>query len=120
VLLNPIGLSEDNRPSFFGIVDTWGKELQATREDVSPEAVGMLRDSMFGGDFVFSVTREFVSSCSVPLLVLPGDDAFHPTSVAQEIAELAPDATLVADWKGPAPHTLPAIRSFLRQHALVA
>lgn len=117
VLQNPIGLSADNRASFFGMVDHWGHQLQARRDDVSAESVAALRDAMFGGDFVFSVTRDFVRSCQAPLLVLPGDDAFHPEAVAREIVELAPNARLVPGWKGPAPETTPTIRDFLREHA---
>jgi hypothetical protein len=29
---------------------------------------------MFGGDFVFRVSREFVRQCKIPMLVMPGDD----------------------------------------------
>ncbi len=52
-------------------------------------------------DFVFSVTRDFVRSLDVPLLVLAGHDDFHPTATAEEIAELAPNATLVDEWATP-------------------
>ena len=71
---------------------------------------------MFGGDFVFSVDRDFVRSFPVPLLVLAGNDEFHPRPVAHEIAELAPDAELVLEWTSPAHHdeTLARIQTFLR------
>jgi pimeloyl-ACP methyl ester carboxylesterase len=116
VLQNPIGLTGTNRSDFFGMVDHWGRQLTAERGDVTPDAVGALRENMFGGDFVFSVSRDFVRSCTVPLLVLAGDDAFHPTAVAEEIVDLAPDAEMVRDWKGPAPHTLETVRRFLLDH----
>jgi hypothetical protein len=35
-----------------------------------------------GGDFVFSVGRDFVRACPIPLLVLAGNDEFHPRAVA--------------------------------------
>lgn len=116
VLQNPIGLTDANRASFFGMVDSWGEQLVSTRDDATKEAVDSLRQEMFGGDFVFSVSRDFVRSCEVPMLVLAGDDDFHPTSVAEEIVELAPDARLVTDWKGPGPDTLPTVRQFLLDH----
>jgi hypothetical protein len=73
---------------------------------------------MFGGDFVFSVDRDFVRACPVPLLVLAGNDEFHPRAVAREIAELAPDAQLVLEWTSPTHHdeTLARIGEFLRGH----
>jgi pimeloyl-ACP methyl ester carboxylesterase len=116
VLQNPIGLTDTNRSDFFGMVDHWGRQLTGERADVSAEAVEGLRGNMFGGDFVFSVSREFVRSCAAPLLVLAGDDTFHPTVVAEEIVALAPDAEMVRDWKGPAPHTLETVRRFLLDH----
>jgi pimeloyl-ACP methyl ester carboxylesterase len=118
VLQNPIGLSADNRDSFFGMFDGWAKQLQADRPDVDADALASFRQSMFGGDFVFSVDRDFVRSCPVPLLVLAGNDRFHPLAVAREIADLAPDARLVIEWAGAAHHdaTLAAVRDFLVAH----
>jgi pimeloyl-ACP methyl ester carboxylesterase len=118
VLQNPIGLSEDNRPSFLGMFDAWAADLKAARGDVDSDAVVAFRQAMFGGDFVFSVDRDFVRACPVPLLVLSGNDEFHPRAVASEIAELAPDAALVLEWTSPAHHdeTLTRIRDFLRSH----
>jgi pimeloyl-ACP methyl ester carboxylesterase len=74
---------------------------------------------MFGGEFVFSVSREFVHQCQVPLLVLSGHDHFHPPEVAQEIAELAPRAELVEQWAGEElkPATRDKIRAFLVSHS---
>jgi pimeloyl-ACP methyl ester carboxylesterase len=118
VLQNPIGLSEDNRPSFLGMFDSWAADLQGRREDIDPDALSAFRESMFSGDFVFSVDRDFVRACPIPLLVLAGNDEFHPRAVAQEIAGLAPDAELVLDWTSPTHHeeTLARIRAFLGAH----
>jgi hypothetical protein len=55
---------------------------------------------MFGGDFVFSVSREFVRECKTPLLVMPGDDRPHPTVIGEEIIELAPNVEALRQWKG--------------------
>ena len=78
VLQNPIGLSADNRKSFTAMFDSWASGIRAARPDVSAEDLESFRENMFGGEFVFSVNREFVASCPVPLLVLPGNDEFHP------------------------------------------
>lgn len=117
VLQNPIGLSEDNRPAFHAMVDDWKAELTRERADVSPQAVDELRDRMFSGEFVFAVGRDLVRSCDVPVLVLPGGDAFHPRAVAEEIASLAPRATVHDPWAGEdhKPRTREVIRAFLRE-----
>ncbi|MEM7437886.1 MAG: hypothetical protein AAF436_22250, partial [Myxococcota bacterium] len=57
---------------------------------------------MFGGDFVYNTSREFVSSLGLPLLVLMGQDLLHPPAISHEIAQLARRATLVEQWKEPA------------------
>jgi hypothetical protein len=57
---------------------------------------------MWGGDFVFCTGRDFVARCTVPCLVLPGDDKPHPTATGLELAALLPGAEMLRDWKGPA------------------
>jgi pimeloyl-ACP methyl ester carboxylesterase len=119
VLQNPIGL-QDNREVFFGMVREWAAETRAARGDISESDTAALTASMFSGDFVFSVAREFVKSCSTPMLVLPGNDNFHPTATAREIAALAPDAEcLELGWREPGQvrSTVERIRAFLKDHA---
>jgi pimeloyl-ACP methyl ester carboxylesterase len=118
VLQNPIGLSADNRNNFYGMFDSWATDLQARRPDVDANALAAFRQSMFGGDFVFSVGRDFVRACATPLLVLAGNDEFHPRAVAQEISTLAPDSELVLDWASPTHHddTVKRVSGFLRAH----
>jgi pimeloyl-ACP methyl ester carboxylesterase len=118
VLQNPIGLANGNRRVFFGMVEDWARELQANRPVDSAPLAG-IAPRMFAADFVFSVTRDFVSACTTPLLVLPGNDDFHPTATAREIADLAPAAEyLDLGWREPQslPSTVDRVRSFLRQH----
>jgi pimeloyl-ACP methyl ester carboxylesterase len=112
VLQNPIGLSTDNRAQFYGMFDQWAAALS---DRASESTWAAFREAMFGGDFVFSVSREFVRQCDVPLLVLSGHDHFHPPDVAREIAELAPRAGLVEQWAGEElkPATRDKIRAFL-------
>ncbi|HEV2369560.1 MAG TPA: alpha/beta hydrolase [Acidimicrobiales bacterium] len=120
VLQNPIGLTADNRDAFNAMFDGWAKELVESRPDVAaagPDALERFRHSLFGGDFVFSVDRDFVRRCPVPLLVLAGNDMFHPRAVAEEIAELA-GAELVLEWTSPEHHeaTRARVRDFLIAH----
>lgn len=118
ILQNPIGLSADNRADFYAMFDDWASELRRSRPEVRAEDLAALREQMFGGDFVFSVGRDFVAACEVPLLVLAGNDRFHPTAIAEEIADLAPHAELVKEWAGPERKAATAalIRQWLAAH----
>lgn len=118
VLLQPIGL-DDNRDAFLQMFDGWMEALQPERPEVQPEAWASLRNNMFGGDFVFSVTRDFVGVCHTPMLVASGNDLYHPASVSEEIVALAPDAELIGEWKtSPAREAaLQRIRDFVAEHA---
>lgn len=68
----------------------------------------------------FSVDENWVPSCPAPLLVLPGSDAFHPTSIAHRVCAEAPRAScLDIDARSPARlrATIHRVRAFLREHA---
>jgi pimeloyl-ACP methyl ester carboxylesterase len=100
VLFQTIGL-DDNRQAFFDMFDSWAEELKAQRPDVAGDAWEAFKRSMYGGDFLFNVSREFVAGCQTPLLVLRGNDLYHPESTSREIAELAPNAEFIEHWKEP-------------------
>jgi pimeloyl-ACP methyl ester carboxylesterase len=117
VLQNPIGLSNGNREAFRGMFDEWGAELQQQgHPGASEAALRSFRENMFGGEFVFTVSRDFVRGCATPLLVLAGNDNFHPTATAREIADLAPNAELLLTWATPdvVGETVQRIRAFLQ------
>jgi pimeloyl-ACP methyl ester carboxylesterase len=117
VLQQPIGLSK-NRETFYAMFDDWATELGNARVDAEATALSELRESMYGGDFVFSVTRDFVSRCPTPLLVLLGNDIYHPSEISREIVELAPHAELVEAWKeaDSVATAVARVRTFLRAH----
>jgi pimeloyl-ACP methyl ester carboxylesterase len=119
VLQQPIGYSGTNREVFYESFDGWFDELKQTRSDISEQARLPFRSRMYDADFVFSVSRESVSACPVPLLVLRGNDVYHPSSISEEIVRLAPRAELVPDWKT-GDHLAPAVarvRKFLSEHS---
>jgi pimeloyl-ACP methyl ester carboxylesterase len=118
VLQQPIGLSPENRPAFYTMFDSWAQELQAQRSDVDAAALAALRENMYGGDFTFNVTRDFVRGCSTPMLVLMGNDLYHPSETSREIVALAPHAQLVERWKEPevVAATVERVRAFLLEH----
>ena len=119
VLQNPIGFtleSPDCRPNKFL---TWSEALRANRPELDEAALAALRDNLWGArDFVFSVDRNFVRRLSVPVLVMPGDDIPHPTSVGNELAEIIPGAECLTDWKCPdfAEAQRDTVVAFLEKH----
>ena len=117
VLQNPIGHA-DNRDVFDNLVQSWAKGIREERPGVDERVLNRFGQNMFGGDFVFSVSREFVRQCNIPMLVMPGDDAPHPKAIGEEIAELAPNKEILWQWKGP-DHLQTAINCvtrFLERH----
>lgn len=117
VLQQPIGNDGNNREMFFSMFDQWADDLRPAMPSVSEEAWASFRANMFDQPFLYNVSREFVAACQTPLMVLMGEDAFHPESISREIADLAPNARLVERWKNPAADgTVETVRAFLREH----
>jgi pimeloyl-ACP methyl ester carboxylesterase len=118
VLQQPIGYDGENRQAFYDMFDSWANELKPQRPDVDPDAWNAFRDRMYGGDFVFNVSRDFVRACATPMLVLLGNDRYHPSATSREIVELAPNAELIERWKEPEviEQTVARVRSFLTLH----
>jgi len=117
VLQNPIGLYE-NREAFYEMFDGWAEGLKESDRELDPEAVARFRASMYGSDFVFNVSRAFVRACRTPLLVLAGNDRYHPAPISDEIANLASHVELLRKWKEPEviATTVDRVRAFLRTH----
>ncbi len=117
VLQNPIGLSARNREMFYNMFDTWADVFKVKR-NLDDASLRQFRDRMYGTDFVFNVSREFVRSCKTPMLILCGNDDYHPKETSKEIATLAPNAELVENWKESAVigATVKRVREFLISH----
>ncbi len=119
VLQQPIGLSATNRPVFYELFDGWANELLEKRSDVSAQALPAYRERMFGGDaLTYGVSRDEVARCPVPLLVLRGNDVWHPAETSEEIARRAPRAELISDWKtgDDVDKAITRVRAFLSAH----
>jgi pimeloyl-ACP methyl ester carboxylesterase len=120
VIEQPIGISEENREVLpNNLSERWAKSLAEKRPELKTDDLQMFRQRMFAGDFVFSVSRDFVRSCKTPMLVMPGNNLDHPTVIGREIASLAPSAEKLEDWRYPSdvvPGTVARIWSFLRAH----
>jgi pimeloyl-ACP methyl ester carboxylesterase len=120
VIEQPIGIDDANRDILPNALSArWATQLAEKREDLSADDLQAFRARMFDGDFVFSVSRDFVRSCSTPMLVMPGNNLDHPHSIGMEIAELAPDSEVVDPWRYPSevvPGAVARIKSFLKAH----
>jgi len=69
--------------------EAWAEELLRKRPELDMATLEKFALGMFSGQFVFSVSREDVRSCTTPLLVLPGIDPVHPGTLGREVAQLA-------------------------------
>ena len=118
VMFQPIGLS-DNRDAFFAMFNGWADELKQERDDFSDDDLTAFRETMYGGDFVFSESREFAQGVTTPLLVLLGNDLYHPSSISREVVALAQNAELIERWKEPEdqPAAKARVLEFLRQNS---
>jgi pimeloyl-ACP methyl ester carboxylesterase len=117
VLFQPIGI-DGNRQAFFEMFDGWAKEQQAAHPEANAATWEAFKQNMYGADFVFSVSRDFVKGCPTPLLVLLGNDQYHPQTTSREVASLAPNATLIERGREPEHHAAAqaAVERFLAAH----
>jgi pimeloyl-ACP methyl ester carboxylesterase len=117
VLQNPIGL-HDNRDVWDAAVKNYAQTVSARDPTIAPSAIESFGRNMFGGDFVFSVSRDFVRQCHTPLLLQPGTDKPHPAAISAEIAALAPNIEVQTDWRGPdwLQASIRRVGAFLEKH----
>ena len=117
VLQNPIGLHE-NRDTWDAAVKGYGETVRARDPGVPQSAIDSFGRNMFGGEFVFSVSRDFVKVCRTPLFLQPGNDKPHPGPTSDEIAALAPDIVIQKDWRGPEflAQSIRQVGAFLEKH----
>ncbi|MET0610088.1 MAG: hypothetical protein ABWZ39_02375, partial [Pseudomonas caspiana] len=78
---------------------TWADTLHLRNVFPAPDVLQAVEHNLFASEFVYSVGRDFVRTCTTPLLVLPGDDARHPRLISEEILALAPNAQAFDDWQ---------------------
>jgi len=98
VLQNPIGIAQGNRGAIDSEFEKWAAEVRNWPNIDSMQLPGFHR-RMFGGDFIFSVSEEFVRHCDIPMLLMPGDDVVHPAEISADLAR-APNVEVLAPWKG--------------------
>lgn len=118
VLQNPIGLNPEAPTNFPDGFAKWCAERRRERPELNQAAMEGLGRNLWGGDFVFSVSRDFVRQCRTPALVLPGNDVPHPRIIGMEVADLLPGSERLIDWKGPdhIDEQRERVLSFLQKH----
>jgi pimeloyl-ACP methyl ester carboxylesterase len=118
VALQPIGLV-DNRDAFRAMFDQWREGIGADHPEASDADWEGCWSNLFGGDDVlFSVPDSQLPTLKTPILVLQGDDLYHPRAASQQLAAAAPNATLIEAWKDLAdrPAARAAVDRFLAEH----
>lgn len=117
IVAQPIGsvgeVSRTRSGSFAGWVETLKDHPEAT-DDV----LDAFYWNLYGAGFAYSVDRDFIKSVQTPCLVLAGNDAAHPFAIAEEIAQLLPDAEFIPEWKEGEPLVAARARmhSFFAEH----
>lgn len=101
VLPQPIGLDPQNPRNFPDRYEKWMQTKLAERPDLVESKLRAFGHNMWDGDFVYSVTREYVKTCPVPGLVMPGSNVSHPPATGHEVAKLLPHSELVTEWECP-------------------
>jgi pimeloyl-ACP methyl ester carboxylesterase len=119
VAMQPIGL-DGNRDAFREIFDTWREAIAADHPEASDADWEACWRNLFGGDhLLWSVPDDLLPTVTTPMLVLQGDDVYHPKLASLQLAARAPMATLIERWKEPAdqPAARAAVDDFLAAHA---
>jgi pimeloyl-ACP methyl ester carboxylesterase len=103
VLCQPVGhRPEDPDVMYRSGQNTWGPELMTNRPEITTAQIEAYLHALYrvNPDFVYSVSRDFVSNCRTPMLVMPDDIAAHPYQVCEDILALAPNAeATLYPWK---------------------
>jgi hypothetical protein len=79
--------------------DQWADDLRDRHAGVSDDEWASFRSNMWDGEFVLTATPDQVASVATPLLVAMGNDLYHPQTISRRVADLAPNATFVEEWK---------------------
>ena len=114
-LMQPIGRVPDNVAyTRKQVKETWVPGILKSNPSLDAAATQSFAERLFSTEFVHSVTRAFVASCRIPMLIMPGDEVAHPRAVAEELLHLAPRGEYLKYWKGEGrDYSVPAIRDFL-------
>lgn len=98
VMMQPIGV-DDNREVFAGLVDGWKDEVGDAHPEIDDAGWEQFGHNMFGGDFMYNTSPADVAACTTPMILLMGNDVYHPEAISREVARLAQNVTFIESWK---------------------
>ncbi|HEY9416586.1 MAG TPA: alpha/beta hydrolase [Pseudonocardia sp.] len=99
VPLQPIGL-DGNRQAFHDMFDGWAQEVRPDHPEADDDAWTAYRSAMYDvTDQLFSVPNSDLPEIDTPMLVLRGDDQYHPRSASELLAAEVPNARMIELWK---------------------
>jgi len=102
-MIQPSGFSPEHPDLFYqNNTKRWAPHLNKKLGSVTESEIHDFLTNMYTerADFVFTVSREFVKSLKIPLLIAPDNVPPHPYDVAIEVASLAPNSELtIFPWK---------------------
>src|SRR5258705_3007271 len=123
VLSQPIGHRPENPDVMYNSGrDVWAPEFRKRQPNVSMETIEKYLHNLYRvrPDFAYSVSRDFVRSCQIPMLVLPDDTDAHAYQPSVDLPSLAPNAErTVYPWNKPPElkgRTINRARTFLKAH----
>lgn len=100
VMLQPVGIDE-NRHALEEMFDSWAEAIAGDHPEVDADGWASFRSNMWDGEFVLTGTPDDVAALATPILLLRGDDLYHPASTSATIARVGRDVTFVEEWKTP-------------------
>ena len=117
-LMQPIGrVAENVDYTRKQVRETWIPGILKSNAELDSAAAYSFAERLFAADFVHSVSRQFISACHIPMLIMPGNEPAHPAAIAEELLHLAPRGEYLKFWKGEGrDYSIPAIRDFLLRH----
>jgi pimeloyl-ACP methyl ester carboxylesterase len=118
-LMQPIGRVPENIGyTVKQVNENWIPALIKANSALNPKVMQDFGARLFGSEFVHSVSKEFVASCHIPMLIMPGHEVAHPAPVAEELLRLAPRGEYLKFWKGEGrDYSVLAIRDFFQRHS---
>lgn len=118
VMLQPVGI-DANRAALEEMFDQWATAIAADHPEVDEAGWASFRSNMWGGEFVLTAAPDDIPSIRTPVLLLKGNDLYHPPSTSDALAAALPDVTYVERWKDDdvLAQTDATIRAFLAERS---
>ena len=118
VVAQTIG-QENNLETFRAAFDEWVADIRPAHPEADDDHWLRYWNSLYVNENrLFSVSEAELAAIRMPLVVLHGDDVYHPASASRALAEAVPGSTHIEHWKEPErlPAARAAVAEFLRAH----